>query len=119
VIWAIYFAQITGTKTKFNWTMVLSFSSAIVLLSIFVLTIVLFFRKSRLGWGTLALGLIFSTSLFTIDIKCKNFQMQRPFQHVGTNYSDITIGYRYDYFNWWWYEDVQFLGDKAEESHLF
>lgn len=99
-----------------DWVMFLHAIPAIVLFGVSISAFISAYRKKiRKSLITLGLVLVVSVLCFFIETTNKLFQAFRPTGVIGDIYSFLSIGERYDYWNWWWYNPVVAYSDMFPE----
>jgi hypothetical protein len=90
-----------------DWVMFLHAIPAVVLFCASIAAFISAHRnKIRKSFITLGLVSVISVLCFFIETTNNLFQAYYPANVIGDIHSIISIGGRYHYFNWWWYENV-------------
>lgn len=95
-----------------DWVMFLHSIPAVFLLCASITAFMWAYRKKfRKCFITLGLILVISVLCFFIETTNNLFQAFYPANVIGDIYSIISIGEKYHYFNWWWYENTVAYSD--------
>lgn len=90
-----------------DWVMFLHAIPAVVLYFASIAVLILAYRKQiRKSCITLGLVLVISVLCFFIETTNNLFQSFYTAHVIGDIHYISSFGWRYQYFNWWWYENV-------------
>ena len=108
----LYLKHLRFREYPIDWVMFLHAIPAVVLF-IASIAALIFAHKQRIRKSIITLGLILVISLLCFFIETTNnlFQAFYPTSVIGDTYSIISIGERYEYWNWWWYKNVVAYSD--------
>ena len=111
-LFGLYFPLKYLKHYSIDWVM---FLHAIPVVVLFFASIAAFIsaqrKKFRKKYITLGLILAISVLCFFIETTNNLFQAYYPSNVIGDTYSIISIGGRYEYWNWWWYKNVVAYSD--------
>lgn len=114
ITYGLYFPLFVweGGYKHIDWPMLLHAVPTIILFLLSILTIIFVIQK-KIHRSILWLGFILLASAAHFFIETTNdfFQISMPLNHRGNQYSLISIGQRYMYFNWVWYSDKNWYSD--------
>ncbi|MHC4642445.1 MAG: WG repeat-containing protein [Planctomycetota bacterium] len=112
----LYFPLKYLKEYPIDWVMFLHAIPAVVLFFASVAAFIFAYRK-QIRKSFITLGLVLSISVLCFFIETTNnlFQAFYPANVIGDIYSIISIGERYHYWNWWWYDNVVAYSDMFPE----
>jgi hypothetical protein len=108
----LYLKHLRFGEYPIDWVMFLHAIPAVVLFCASIAAFISVYRK-KIRKSLIILGLIFAISVLCFFIETSNnlFQAFYPTSVIGDTYSIISIGERYEYWNWWWHKKVVAYSD--------
>jgi hypothetical protein len=112
-LWSLLFRmKISNPNEPTPWSAFKSIVAGIVLLFIFVAVFILAYQgQTKLSIIGLCAGISLSVSCFYYETSHEMYQMTFPTSHVGDRYYVLSVGLRFKYINWWWYEKTKYFID--------
>ncbi|MDD5063263.1 MAG: hypothetical protein PHQ35_00705 [Phycisphaerae bacterium] len=101
-----------------NWRrMVAAIPSILLFFASIMVSLMIYKKKSK---ATLFLLLLFLVSIACFCVETQNhlYQLEAPACHIGSEYSFLVIGWRYHYWNWWWYTETKSFEELEKESKM-
>jgi hypothetical protein len=98
-----------------NWRGMVAAIPSVLLFFASIMAFLMIYKKKRRATLFLLLLFLVSIACFCVETQNHLYQLETPAYHIGSRYSYISIGWRYHYWNWWWYTETKSFEEFEEE----